>query len=239
MRPAFEPRIAATLARVVLSAYRGFEHGGSPKLPAGWQLLGELDAGAGLGVPEDFGFVARRGAELVVALRGTDSLPDLISDAEVEHALPPFAAGSARCDAGAVRLYASIQKRVREIVAQAGAQPLRVVGHSLGGAVAALLALDLSSGRGAPLSLYSFGSIRAGDWRFWDRFRRAPIEAWRIVNRRDLVPHWPPVWLGYKHVGRRQAVRFHGASGALANHSMEGYCRAVERMAGVAPETVT
>lgn len=233
MGAAFAPRLVAALARGVLDAYAEFE--GRPKLPHGWEPLAWLVAEAGAGVPEDFGFVARREGELVVALRGSDSFADLISDADVEYAAPPFEAGAARCDAGAVRLYASIQKQVWDALAERRSQALRVVGHSLGGAVAALLALDLAPRWAAPLALYSFGSIRPGDWRFRRRLRRAPIEAWRIENPRDLVPHWPPLWLCYRHVGRRVRVRLPGAEGALAQHSMERYCRAVEALAQGSP----
>ena len=233
MKAAFAPELAAALARGVLDAYAEFE-GGRPRLPPGWEALAWLRAEAGTGVPEDFGFLARRDGELVVALRGTDSYADLISDAHVTSAPPPFAAGSGRCDAGAAELYQSIQKQVRDVVEAERPRALRVVGHSLGGAVAVLLALDLASCGAAPVALYTFGSIRPGDWRFRRCFRRAPIEAWRIEHPRDLVPHWPPVWFGYRQVGARVRVLLHGADEPLEQHSMERYCHAVEALAGSA-----
>jgi triacylglycerol lipase len=231
MNAAFAPRVAADLARGVLAAYAAFDTG-RRELPPGWEPRAWLRAEAGLGAPEEFGFVAKRGDELVVAIRGTDSFPDLLADAEIESTPPPYAAGGARCDAGAVNLCASVQKAVWDAVAAEPVRGVQLVGHSLGGAVASLLALGLAL-RGAPrLTLTTFGSIRPGNWRFWRRFRRAPIEAWRVESERDLVPHWPPAWLLYRHVGHRVRVTFPGAVTPLEQHSMKRYCRAVEALAG-------
>ena len=65
-----------------------------------------------------------------------------------------------------------------------------VTGHSLGGALATLLASDLAS-RPDPkprLAVYTFGSPRVGNAAFARDFGAAVKDSWRIVNDGDVVP---------------------------------------------------
>jgi len=87
--------------------------------------------------------------------------------------------------------------------APAAARNLRLylTGHSLGGAMASLIALQLvalnvsgavaagPSSR-APV-LYTFGAPRCGDWEFAQALNEAVPESFRVVYRADPVPHTP------------------------------------------------
>ena len=70
-----------------------------------------------------------------------------------------------------------------------------VAGHSLGAAVATLLALDIAVTLPATdLTLYTFASPRVGDAAFAAFCNiRVPLH-FRIANRPDLVPHTPPLY---------------------------------------------
>jgi hypothetical protein len=70
-----------------------------------------------------------------------------------------------------------------------------ITGHSLGGALATIAALDLSCNglvSRNQLHLYTFGSPRVGDVHFANAVMGAVSEHWRVVHDRDAVPHIPP-----------------------------------------------
>jgi triacylglycerol lipase len=235
MKSGFDPGLAAGLARLVIDAYGEFERH-TLRLPRGFELLAELRGGAAEGVEECFGFVARGAGQRVVALRGTDSFPDLLDDAEVGLVPMDDKLKGLRCADAIARLSISLRDEVRAGLAAGGSDPVALVGHSLGGAVVAVLGLELASA-GEDVGVFSFGASRAGDWRFSRSFGRSVPQAWRVVNPKDLVPHWPPAWLCYRHGGHAVKVHFRDAEGAFENHSMARYCRAVEALAAEAAGT--
>jgi predicted lipase len=81
-----------------------------------------------------------------------------------------------------------------------------IVGHSLGGAQAAIMAMDLFYNRNIRNNLYviTLGSPRVGDSTFARSFQTAfKDKSWRIVHALDLVPHVPPTYLGdFMHAPR-------------------------------------
>lgn len=68
-----------------------------------------------------------------------------------------------------------------------------VTGHSLGGALAQLLALDLRMSLGAKvaIALYTFGSPRVGNRAFAKIFNLAVPRSFRVVFRNDIVTTMP------------------------------------------------
>jgi hypothetical protein len=77
---------------------------------------------------------------------------------------------------------------------------ITVTGHSLGSALATLLALDLAFNTRFPIALYTLASPRVGDLTFHNIFNHAVPNAYRIANRLDIVTQTPPPVL-YFHVG--------------------------------------
>jgi predicted lipase len=76
-------------------------------------------------------------------------------------------------------------------------------GHSLGGALATLAAVDFHDhyGFGDRISLYTFGAPRVGD-RKWARFVNSlPFASriYRIQRKGDPVVQLPPLFTGYEH----------------------------------------
>ncbi|GKV35330.1 hypothetical protein SLEP1_g43618 [Rubroshorea leprosula] len=81
-----------------------------------------------------------------------------------------------------------------------------VTGHSLGGALATLLALELSSSQLAKrqlisITMYNFGSPRVGNKRFVEVYNEKVKDSWRVVNHRDIIPTVPRL-MGYCHVAQ-------------------------------------
>ena len=81
--------------------------------------------------------------------------------------------------------------------------PLFYTGHSLGAALAVLAA-----GARPPQALYTFGAPLVGDRAFADTFRA--VNAYRVVNNRDIVTTVPPDEFGYRHTGELHYFTYDG-----------------------------
>ncbi|KAA3485689.1 Triglyceride lipase [Gossypium australe] len=121
-----------------------------------------------------------------------------------------------------------------------------VTGHSLGGALATLLALELSSSKLAKcgaisVTMYNFGSPRVGNRRFaevYNEFDKSLVkvyaieyiplqkvkDSWRIVNHRDIIPTVPRL-MGYCHVAQPVYLAAGELKDALENMELwkDGY----------------
>ncbi|KAJ4841915.1 hypothetical protein Tsubulata_013354 [Turnera subulata] len=118
---------------------------------------------------------------------------------------------------GFLSAYDSVRIRILSIIKQLigydndEAEPpfkwhVYVTGHSLGGALATLLALELSSSQlvkrdAISVSMYNFGSPRVGNKRFAEVYNQKVKDSWRVVNHRDIIPTVPRL-MGYCHVAQ-------------------------------------
>ncbi|GKV35329.1 hypothetical protein SLEP1_g43618 [Rubroshorea leprosula] len=162
---------------------------------------------------------------LVVAFRGTEQArwKDLRTDLMLVPAgLNPERIGGdfkqeVQVHGGFLSAYDSVRIRIISLVKLAIgyideiAEPLHkwhvyVTGHSLGGALATLLALELSSSQLAKrqlisITMYNFGSPRVGNKRFVEVYNEKVKDSWRVVNHRDIIPTVPRL-MGYCHVAQ-------------------------------------
>lgn len=80
-----------------------------------------------------------------------------------------------------------------------------VTGHSLGGALATLAALDLRARFGQIVQLIQFGSPRVGNEAFYTKVKQVfGSTDFRVTHANDIVPHWPKALShsGYHHIER-------------------------------------
>ena len=221
----FDPARAHRYGTFVQAAYDMFHDGdlapaAPASFPAGYEValvLTGIDHAAGRTVREFFGLVARPAGgapgEHVVAVRGTDTTLEWMVDAEFRPV--PFAAlpAAGHVEQGFDAVFASLAAHepngapadlhayVRALPAGAS---LVVTGHSLGAAVATLLALDLAANAGAAdVALYTFASPRPGSHAFAAAVNAHVPTCWRIVNAPDMVPKVP---LLYAHVETEYVV---------------------------------
>ncbi|KAK8623658.1 hypothetical protein V6N13_065023 [Hibiscus sabdariffa] len=162
---------------------------------------------------------------LVIAFRGTEQArwKDLMTDLMLVPAgLNPERIGGdfkqeVQVHSGFLSAYDSVRIRIISLIkASIGyteelTEPphrwqVYVTGHSLGGALATLLALELSSSKLAKcgaisVTMYNFGSPRVGNRRFAEVYNEKVKDSWRIVNHRDIIPTVPRL-MGYCHVAQ-------------------------------------
>eukprot|EP00928_Gymnodinium_smaydae_P046322 TRINITY_DN30854_c0_g1_i1.p1 TRINITY_DN30854_c0_g1~~TRINITY_DN30854_c0_g1_i1.p1 ORF type:complete len:773 (-),score=61.13 TRINITY_DN30854_c0_g1_i1:23-2341(-) len=75
---------------------------------------------------------------------------------------------------------------------ESSSKHIMVVGHSLGGAIASLVAVQLLDWfPDATLELFTYGEPRVGSFDFADLVTRRVRSVWRVVNKGDPVPHLP------------------------------------------------
>ncbi len=150
--------------------------------------------------------------DVVVSIRGTDGIMEWIHDALFLTVACPFPGGAGATEDGFTAIYKSLTADVNGVQTPLTdamtklpfAQPvgqLTVCGHSLGGALATLLAFDLAVNTPfkSPV-VYTYASPRTGDPDFAAAYGQAVPNTTRIANRVDLVPKLPLPPL-YEHVG--------------------------------------
>jgi hypothetical protein len=172
------------------------------------------DVDSHLGDVVTFGFVAVSAQkELVAVIRGTDTILEWLHDASFLMVPAPIANSHGLTEDGFTAVYRSlrtgrangtpaIKDSIQTFLGAAAGTSVTVCGHSLGGALATLLALDvgLNTLCKAPM-VYTYASPRTGDHTFASYFDAAITSSYRIANRQDLVPKLPPLLpLPYEHV---------------------------------------
>lgn len=166
--------------------------------------------------------------KLAVAFRGTEvSKPEDIfndlklmpvkAEEEAQIHLVPSKGGftDPQLHAGFLEAYASVRNPIFKIMRTLLAQmeddedcEVYVTGHSLGGALAKIFALDLSTriqeghipkSDTVRCTMYSMGSPRVGDAAFAHAYNSLVHRSFRIANQSDAIVTIPAL-LGYKHV---------------------------------------
>ncbi len=150
--------------------------------------------------------------EAVIAIRGTEGILEWMQDAKFLTVPCRILPDAGETEDGFTAMYDSLAvgaqpgspSVVTSLATVFGSTPpssLTVCGHSLGGALATLLALDVAANsKFKNPSVYTYASPRTGNRKFAKKYNQTVPNTFRIANRVDLVPRLP---LFYKHVQRR------------------------------------
>jgi hypothetical protein len=152
---------------------------------------------------------------VVIAIRGTEGIQEWIHDAEFLMVPTPFLAGAGHTEDGFTAVYLSmttsldpscptVTKALPTLAFPWPVTSLTICGHSLGGALATLLALDVAANISAnPIfknpTAYTYASPRTGGPQFAATYNQVVPHTIRIAGRIDLVPKLPLPPL-YEHV---------------------------------------
>ena len=184
--------ICAELSRL---AYYRFDEGDGPRLERALADAG-FSAPAAFNVPQSgaqaFGTISAGGTALV-AFRGTQpgNVPDLLADARFGWSDWPR---GGRVHRGFKKAYESVVGEISAWLERSAAGSVVATGHSLGAALATLLASDHPEA-----DLVTFGSPRVGDAAFAETFLGRRVR--RYVDCTDAVTVVPPEAFGYRHLG--------------------------------------
>ncbi|KAI3436487.1 hypothetical protein D9Q98_005904 [Chlorella vulgaris] len=161
-------------------------------------------------------------SQVVLAFRGTASLQNAMTDIKAwKITLAPHRrvrGELVKAHAGFATAWLNngfnekVLGKLREVdAARTGSGPLRIwlTGHSLGGALAILAAVEIR--RAFPdsqMSCYTFGCPRVGNAAFTAEQEEAVPDTWAILNGMDPIP-WIPK-LGFKRAGNRVSINVKG-----------------------------
>ncbi|GAB4384667.1 MAG: lipase family protein [Elainellaceae cyanobacterium] len=152
----------------------------------------------------------------------------------------PYAGESssgAKMHSGFSAAYMSVRKQIHEYLSTHDAATVTTTGHSLGGALATLCAVDVQYNFAdkVAIDVYTFGSPRVGNDGFRDSFNRRVPDSFRFVYGMDIVAALPRPWQGYRHVdkeyrlGPRFSINF--LSQRFKDHEISNYVKALKERA--------
>ena len=161
----------------------------------------------------------RDGAQVYLAIEGSDEAADWRRNFEFVYTAGDTHAGFAN--------YATLlmAQMLAEGVSFRRDEHLIITGHSLGGAVATIIAAHLQDH--LPwIDLVTFGSPRPGGRKFARRLR---VPHHRFVHGHDVVPHMPLAAFGFRHTApaKQLPVDKDSLLKGVADHAMDGYSNAL------------
>jgi len=150
-------------------------------------------------------------SDIAIAIRGTEGIEEWLQDAAFLLIPCPILPGSGHTEDGFTDMYNTLRIGLPDnspsVVNALGTLPfapaaatVTICGHSLGGALATLLALDVAANSNFKTpTVYTYGSPRTGDPGFVSTYNQLVKNTFRVANRMDLVPKLPlpPI---YEHV---------------------------------------
>lgn len=261
---AFDRRTVLDAVWASAQAYRAFRAGADfaahPEryvvLPQGWSYVGSYHGrdlkDFGHRDPVLFGLILRSEAEPglhLFATRGKVTFRGLWS--RLAGPFPPASSTPAQPVPPGVRLegrllevYRSMQAELVSHLDALGPRRVLLAGHSMGGALAQLFALDLALSRpDLPVSTVVCGSPKPGNRAFartYEQFTAARGNpTLSIVNPFDVIPTLPPTALfGFASVGQPYSCAFKERGplpNPLSRHRVDNYYRSLCQRWGVTP----
>jgi len=156
--------------------------------------------------------------EGVIAIRGTEGIHEWVQDAKFDTKKCLILPDAGETEEGFTDMYnsfaigtpagsPSVTKSLATIFGNSPPSSLTICGHSLGGALATLQALDAAAN--SPFrnpNVYTYASPRTGNPQFAGTYNRLVPNTIRTANDIDLVPMLPPAPL-YEHVLGLYSIR--------------------------------
>jgi triacylglycerol lipase len=234
-------RQAIFLAAVCSQSYAQYSHAdGRFVVPEGYEIASTFNAKSITGQTERFGFILQSADRIIVAFRGTSSTTDWISDAIARQSKFKCDPGAGMTHQGISNIYFSARGPILECLNRLPSDlPLTITGHSLGGALATLCAVDVTANTSFKFPVvYTYGAPRVGDPTFAKSYSDQVTDSYRVQNKFDVVPRLPPqvyklpkreTTYYYMHVQEEAPLTFHNGS-VSANHVISSYYTALAKL---------
>ena len=172
------------------------------------------------------------GDTLVIAFRGSEEtgIADWITDLKFVQQVFPYQESKnkkVKVHYGFIQAYKSVRQAVLDYARQSPHRRIVCTGHSLGGALATLAALDVQYNLpDREIACYTFGSPKVGNDAFAESYNRRVPDTFRFVNEADAIPQTPPG--NYRHVGKEERIgqagpRKRGLTDRVAAHLPNTY----------------
>ena len=152
---------------------------------------------------------------IIVAFRGSQQLKDWLTDFNAFNVVYPYENDESKIKVhkGFINAYKSVRAQVHKFIKKhEKIKKIFVCGHSLGGALATLCAIDIQYNFN-PISIecYPSGNPKVGNKAFVKSYNKRVPNTIRTYMRTDLVPNMPPSWLQvmydkYYHAGKKNAI---------------------------------
>jgi hypothetical protein len=142
---------------------------------------------------------------IFIVFRGSSSVLNWLADFEVQKV--PYDSYK-ECDCtvhkgfynATQHLRDSTVKSVKKLVELFPTYRVITTGHSLGAAMAMMMALELNKEIPPPVEIYNYGQPRVGEKKYADFANAIIQEQYRHTHNKDMVPHVPPIkGLDYYH----------------------------------------
>lgn len=166
------------------------ERGPEQEHPAKWHFFDDSKKKGGTNTQA---FITHHDEVILISIRGTLEGVDFLRDTDAEQI--PVNPGVGKAHQGFYQAYEAMSKFVDTYLNSFHVnQKVIICGHSLGGAIATLLAEALRQGSTKyDILLYTYGSPRAGDADFVQG--AAALAHHRMVNDNDPIPSVPAPWM--------------------------------------------
>lgn len=224
------------LAKICQQTYNQYSYDGEFDIPDGYSLVEGFKAIA-VNRLEWFGFIIKSVDNIIVAFRGTMSEKDWLANTNAYQIGCIFLPGRGRIHQGFLQIYESCRNLIMKTLLSFSANSnVYITGHSLGGALALINALDVAANTPLNPVMYNFAGPRVGNPFFTFQYNRLVKNSIRIVNKHDLVPKLPPAiilaplpskTLFYQHVKHDYKLSFQRNS-TRGNHDLNNYLNALK-----------
>lgn len=228
--------------------YTNKEEEGLFLVPQTYRLVGGFTASAYDNRREPFGFVLESDCCIVLAFRGTGSAVEWVSDFIAQQIPYRPVKGAGQTHKGFTDIYMSARDEVMALLSELSPEKtLFITGHSLGGALATLAAMDLSVNTlwSSPV-VYTFAAPRVGDPKFAKTYNYVVPTHFRFQNEFDVVPHLPPILYTsprtkktyyYLHV-KGEVMRAFRMGTVAGNHALPSYFADLEKEEPILAEAI-
>ncbi|MER3435214.1 MAG: lipase [Leptolyngbya sp. ERB_1_1] len=144
----------------------------------------------------------------------------------------PYAGSSssgALMHTGFVTAYFAVRDQIHDYIKNSTVSSVVATGHSLGGALATLCAVDIQYNFSDKVTIeaYTYGAPKVGNDGFRDSYNQRVPDSYRVIHGMDIVPELPRWWQGYRavdkeiRIGQRFSVRF--VSQRFKDHAIDRY----------------